>query len=145
VAEQVRQVDIMPTLLDLVGIVPPAGISGRSLRPLVEGKDKGLRPAYVETYGFGRDPKFFMRGLRVPEWKYIDSPTDLRVKPQLYDLKQDPREMRNVIQQNPQIVAQLQALLSQETSLTRPERESEAWTDEESAIVEERLRNLGYF
>ena len=145
VTAQARQVDLMPTLLELTGLIPPSGISGRSLVPLVQGRDQAVRPAYMETYGFGRDPNFFMRGLRLPEWKYIDSPTDLRVRPQLYDLAADPGERRNVLQQHPEVAAEMQRLLTQETTAAAPARENEIWTAEESAIVQERLRNLGYF
>lgn len=145
VHEQARQVDVMPTLLELAEVDPPTGISGRSLLRLAKGTERGLRPAYMETYGFGRDPDFFMRGLRTPEWKYIDSPTDRRVKPQLYALTSDPLETHNVIRRYPQVAAEMKEMLAAETRLASGNHSSEAWTAEEEGIVEERLRNLGYF
>lgn len=145
VADQVRQVDILPTLLELAGAPPPAGIAGRSLLPFLRGAEHGARPAYMETYGFGRDPNFFMRGLRVPQWKYIDSPTDARVQPQLYDLVTDPAEKRNVMGYYPDVVAELKRLLAQETTIATAEHASEVWTPDEETVVADRLRDLGYF
>jgi arylsulfatase A-like enzyme/Tfp pilus assembly protein PilF len=90
---QVSTVDVMPTVLDLVGLPPEPEIDGRSLARLV------LHPAaeapgvaYAETYF----PRFHygwqhLRAMRDGRWKYIEAPT-----PELYDVQQDPGETRNV-------------------------------------------------
>lgn len=50
IEEQVRLVDLMPTVLDLLGIKRVGGkIDGRSLLPVVNGKKLNL-PAYSETF-----------------------------------------------------------------------------------------------
>ncbi|RME21218.1 MAG: hypothetical protein D6798_18690 [Deltaproteobacteria bacterium] len=48
VADDVSQVDVMPTLLDLVGMQPAAGVDGRSLVPLLEGDPLPPRPALTQ-------------------------------------------------------------------------------------------------
>jgi hypothetical protein len=45
----VRDIDIAPTLLDLVGIRPPATFKGRSLLPVMRGGEFSGYPAYMET------------------------------------------------------------------------------------------------
>jgi len=45
----VRDIDIAPTLLDLVGIRPPASFKGRSLLPVMRGGEFHGYPAYMET------------------------------------------------------------------------------------------------
>lgn len=145
ISDQVRQVDIMPTILEFAGIRPPSPISGRSLSPLLDGTDSQLRPAYMEAHSFGRDPTYFIRGIRTPNWKYIDSPTDKRVRPQLYHLMSDPREKRNVIRGHPEVVADLRKMLEGETSRGDQAHATEDWNAEEANVVETRLRNLGYF
>lgn len=145
VTAQARQVDIMPTLLQLAGIEPPSALSGRSLMPLIRGVEKGTRPAYMEARAFGRDPTFFMRGIRTADWKFVDSPSDPRVKPQLYSLPVDPLEHRNLVRDYPQIVGEMKRLMDQETTTVSARGEVETWTEEETTLVEERLRNLGYF
>lgn len=145
VTAQARQVDIMPTVLDLTGVQEPAVLSGDSLMPLIRGEENGTRAAYLEARAFGRDPHFNLRGLRIPDWKYVDSPTDGRLKPQLYSLSGDPLERHNVIDKHPQIAAELRKLIVEETAAPWPPKEGEAWNEEESTVVEGRLRDLGYF
>ncbi len=90
---QVSTVDVMPTVLDLVGLAPQPGIDGRSLARLVlhpPAESPGF--AYAETYF----PRFHygwqhLRAMRDGKWKYIEAPT-----PELYDVEQDPGETRNV-------------------------------------------------
>lgn len=57
ISEQVRSIDILPTLLDLTGIEPPPGIDGVSLVPLMEGRAlpeaAGLAWSYAPSTNFG--------------------------------------------------------------------------------------------
>jgi arylsulfatase A-like enzyme/tetratricopeptide (TPR) repeat protein len=90
---QVSTVDLVPTVLDLVGLPPQPEIDGRSLARLV--LDPGAdwhELAYSETYF----PRFHfgwqhLRALRDGHWKYIEAP-----RPELYDVVQDPGETRNL-------------------------------------------------
>ena len=90
---QVSTVDVMPTVLDLVGLSPEPGLDGRSLARLVlhpAAESPGV--AYSETYF----PRFHygwqhLRAMRDGKWKYIEAPT-----PELYDVQQDPGETKNV-------------------------------------------------
>jgi arylsulfatase A-like enzyme/tetratricopeptide (TPR) repeat protein len=90
---QVATVDLMPTVLDLVGLPPQNGIDGRSLvrSVLHPESDEGGR-AYSETY-FTRFHYGWqhLRSLRDGAWKYIDAPT-----PELYAIRDDPGETKNV-------------------------------------------------
>src|SRR5512139_3520064 len=90
---QVSTVDVMPTVLDLVGLPPQPKIDGRSLARLVL-HPAGSAPelAYSETYF----PRFHygwqhLRAVRDGKWKYIEAPT-----PELYDVQQDPGETKNL-------------------------------------------------
>jgi arylsulfatase A-like enzyme/Tfp pilus assembly protein PilF len=93
VAGQVSTADVMPTLLDLLGLEPQPGVDGRSLA--LEMMRPGTRPpatAYLETYF----PRYHfgwqhLRAARDGRYKYIDAP-----EPELYDLEADPGETRNV-------------------------------------------------
>lgn len=145
VSTQTRQVDIMPTILEVAGLPVPAGLSGKSVFPLMRGDESGTRAAYIEARAFGRDPNFNLRGIRTPDWKYVDSPTDGRVKQQLYSLKADPQEKHNVIDRFPTITAQLKQLMDQETAAIQSSTTTEDWSEAENAVVEGRLRDLGYF
>jgi arylsulfatase A-like enzyme/tetratricopeptide (TPR) repeat protein len=93
VADPVRSVDVMPTVLDLLGAPPAAGISGVSLVPLMTGTKRELGlDAYSEAmyplhhYGWSD-----LRALRSGRYKVIDAP-----RPELYDVDRDPAETTNL-------------------------------------------------
>jgi arylsulfatase A-like enzyme/tetratricopeptide (TPR) repeat protein len=88
----VRHVDIVPTILDSVGAPADATLPGRSLNgPIRLGTDTD-RPEYFEAMmgnlSRGWAP---LRGVLVGREKYIDVPI-----PELYDLAQDPHELKNL-------------------------------------------------
>jgi len=84
----VSQVDLMPTILDLTGRQAPEGIHGRSLRPLMQGRDVPWRDhAFCQ-----RANHQFM--LRTATHKYVFGPKPRMAA--LYDLKADPDENRNL-------------------------------------------------
>jgi arylsulfatase A-like enzyme/Tfp pilus assembly protein PilF len=93
VADPVRSVDVMPTVLDLLGVPAPRDISGVSLVPLMSGATRELGlDAYSEAlyplhhYGWSD-----LRALRAGRYKVIDAP-----RPELYDLDRDPQEATNL-------------------------------------------------
>lgn len=84
--------DIVPTVLDLLGLPAPAAIQGRSLRPALGGKSLPARPVYIESlspyYEMGWAP---MQGFIAGNEKFVRSPL-----PELYDLAQDFGEEKNL-------------------------------------------------
>jgi choline-sulfatase len=93
VADTVRSVDVMPTVLDLLGMAPADDVDGQSVVPLMTGAvlELGLA-AYAEAvyprYHYGWSD---LRSLTSGRFKYIEAP-----RPELYDLGQDPNETRNL-------------------------------------------------
>jgi arylsulfatase A-like enzyme/Tfp pilus assembly protein PilF len=94
---QVENVDIMPTLLDLLGITVPTVVQGRSLVPLLAGgRSAADRMAYSESYY----PRYHygwseLRSLRTVRYQYIQAP-----RPELYDIVRDPMERTNIFGQS---------------------------------------------
>lgn len=93
-----RTVDVMPTLLELLGLkdATPA-VSGRSLAGALGGATLDDEPTFAESltplihYGWSD-----LRAIRDGRWKYILAP-----RPELYDLDRDPGERQNLIEQEP--------------------------------------------
>ncbi len=124
--DYVHMKDIMPTILDLLGIKTKIKFDGRSLLPLMQGKPRVQEPEYYIT------ECTWMRkhGWRTPEWKYIHAlEPDFHFKPEieLYNLLTDPEENNNVAKQNPEIVEMLEARMQKwiakrekETGRTNP-------------------------
>jgi arylsulfatase A-like enzyme len=92
---RVRLIDIAPSILDLLGLPAPAEIQGTSLLPHISGRQKANLGSYVETY-FPRENYGWSElvGLIEGDWKLIKAP-----KPELYNLKTDPREIVNAFVQ----------------------------------------------
>ncbi len=88
----VRHVDILPTVLDLLGIAPPANLPGRTLLTASNGEHEP-RPSYFEAMTAmlkrGWAP---LTGIVAGGDKYIDLPDN-----ELYDLRADPREQKNLV------------------------------------------------
>jgi arylsulfatase A-like enzyme len=92
-------VDYAPTFLDYAGLPIPADIQGRSLRPVFE--SGGQTPAdwrkavYYHYYEFPQPHHVHPHyGVRSEQYKLMYFP-DLN-EWELYDLKKDPNELRNV-------------------------------------------------
>lgn len=96
VDEYVLNLDIAPTLLDYAGIKIPADMQGESMKPLLTkgGKKDWRKEVYYHYYerSFGLTAHY---GIRTPNYKLMHfyDPIDSW---ELYDLKKDPDEMRNV-------------------------------------------------
>jgi arylsulfatase A-like enzyme/Flp pilus assembly protein TadD len=105
----VRTVDVAPTILDMLKLPPLEGIQGTSLLPLMNGEslDLGL-VGYGESIEahivFGAS---VLRFARKGQWKYIH-----KVKPELFDLTEDPGELENLSSIHPEVVERLRAELS---------------------------------
>jgi len=111
IADPVRSIDIMPTVLDLLGTGAPSGISGISLVPLLTGAKSELAlDAYSEAmyplhhYGWSD-----LHALRSGRYKVIDAP-----RPELYDIDRDPNETTNLFAERKtlgdRMIAQLRTL-----------------------------------
>ena len=92
--------DLAPTLLDVAGVSTPANMQGRSLVPLLKGSQPEWRSSFlIELYSdnvFPRIVKMGYKAVRNQRWKYIHY-LELNGMDELYDLKTDPYEMKNLI------------------------------------------------
>ena len=110
---QVRTTDILPTVLDMAGIAAPDNLQGKSLSPYFDGSETKDRTAFGETdypLRFGWSP---LRSVRVDGQKLIEAP-----RPELYDLRADPGEVKNVYTPENDSVKSLRAMLAELPSST---------------------------
>jgi arylsulfatase A-like enzyme len=143
VAEQVRLVDIMPTVLDALEVPEPPGIVGRSLLPLARGVG-GDRPLLG---GFLSNTEQAVV-IRHQGMKYVFSPnrTALRQKhkqenEELYDLRTDPEERMNLVALGHPRLEHLRQKAKRWLSGPRPAPAPKVDFDQRTV---ERLRALGY-
>jgi arylsulfatase A len=107
-------VDVMPTLLDYAGIPVPAGLPGRSVRPVIEGRTDGVRDAVIGTMAIARrdaaagPPPVGGPGgefIRTRQWYYFGYYGEDRHE--LYDMESDPDQQHDVSAVHPQVVNHL--------------------------------------
>jgi N-acetylglucosamine-6-sulfatase len=91
-------VDIAPTLLELAGAPIPKEMHGQSLAPLFKGNPRKWRESFLtEYFAEERFPNIASwQAVRSARWKYVHY-TELEGADELYDLKADPGEMKNLI------------------------------------------------
>lgn len=107
IRQQAREIDLLPTVLDLLGGNASANVQGSSLVPAFSGHTVPTDYSYEETLY----PKINMgwselRGIHTADWMYVRAP-----KPELYNLDQDPGELNNVIDAHPKEYRRLDAQL----------------------------------
>jgi N-acetylglucosamine-6-sulfatase len=103
VDDQVLTVDMAPSLLELAGAPALQDIDGRSWVRLVKSGDPDWRKSWFYYYNYEKEFPYTpnVRGVRTADWKYIHYPHGDggpdRHMAELYDLKNDPGEDRNLI------------------------------------------------
>jgi arylsulfatase A-like enzyme/thioredoxin-like negative regulator of GroEL len=137
VSQQARTIDLLPTVLDLLGGKASPAVQGTSLVPAFTGKPVATEYSYEETMY----PKFIMnwaplRGIHTDDWMYVRAP-----KPELYDLKNDPAELHNVIDAHPKEYRELDKQLKLLIGNNGMEKVVSQQMDPQTM---ERLRSLGY-
>jgi arylsulfatase A len=97
--------DLMPTFADLGGAKTPEGLDGISIRRALLGQSQ---PAHEFMYWEFHE-RGFQQAVRMGDWKAVRLAKD---KPlELYDLKTDLKEERDVAAANPAVVAKVEAYL----------------------------------
>lgn len=80
--------DLYPTLSQLAGLPNPKEVTGKSLVPILQGKETQVRGSLFTAY------RNTVRAVREGDWKLIRYPE--RDYTQLFDLKRDPLELNNL-------------------------------------------------
>lgn len=139
VTDQVRSLDLVPTVMSAVGLPVPDALDGMDLMPLLRGEPRASTPAaYAESFY----PRFHygwseLRSMRADGWKAIDAP-----RPELYNLREDPHELRNLYEAQRALADRMIA------EAARLDRDFTSGAPVEAvqpdADTMERLRSLGY-
>jgi arylsulfatase A-like enzyme/Tfp pilus assembly protein PilF len=138
VTERVGAVDVLPTVLGLLGLPAPEGLPGRDLRAAWKGRLRA-EALYSESL-FGRLNCRWssLRGWTTGEWKLVQG-----AETELYNLTEDPRETHDVAPMETERVARMRTALQAAVARMAPGGES-ARPAAISPEQAERLRSLGY-
>jgi arylsulfatase A-like enzyme/tetratricopeptide (TPR) repeat protein len=135
---RVRLNDIMPTVLDALKIPVNPEVQGESLLPFIDGKKSENLTCYLEsfypteTFGWSE-----LIGIVDGDWKFIRAP-----RSEIYDLKKDPKEEKDLASREARTAALLNRKLDEviRTYVSNAEPGRRTLTGDE----EDRLRSLGY-
>lgn len=150
---QVRSIDVAPTVLEILGLLPPADPQRDSFDgvSLVDICQEGGGPdllSYSETcHEVSPDAwhtfKTHFLGLRDGEWKYIYD--KLTGNEELYILDEDPSEMNNLALSRPEVASSFRDRLRELLNDYPESGEAEArMSGSDIELVVDRLRGLGY-
>ncbi len=147
ISDQVGQIDILPTIIDLVGLPQGNIFHGRSLCPLINGEQMEERPLYLEVFPFitAREGNWLV-GIRTPQWKFVFAPKNRKRRPELYNLKDDPKELHNLIDKREDVAQMLKEEILKIPSVNLEEVELPGikMSETEDEEMGKRLKGLGY-
>jgi hypothetical protein len=144
VAANVSLVDAMPTLLARLGVAGPAQMQGVDRWGLVDGagsREPDIEPDFVYTEGtfFGNRPFHTLTQTgRHGGWKLILD--RLRDTKELYDIRSDPNELRDLYAERPDQVHRLAELMRAQYEQNRMAMDGHRMVEQERG--EEKLREL---
>jgi len=134
-----EMIDVMPTILDLLGLEVPPAVQGHSLLPIVRGEGRPPYIAFSESARGGGERAVALGGFRL----LIDGGDDAA---RLFNLASDPTEIEDVAASEPDKVEVMRRHLDDWQKMVAavsldPDLRSEEPLDAETL---ERLKSLGY-
>lgn len=104
-------VDIFPTFVDIAGAVPSPTLDGKSLVPFLKTGESPDHPKTIISQFHGENLAMSWYMIREKDTKAVFWGTGSEHEPQLFNLTLDPNEKKNLAQEQPDLVAHLEALM----------------------------------
>jgi len=134
----VQSIDIMPTIFDLVGVEIPHYVQGKSLLPLMQNKK-----TTIHEYVYGQSSTGGY--LRSHNWKLILD-QNIMYEDKLYNIKNDPQELRNVCRQHLEVYYMLKTKLKEFIeSLPVYKEKEDSFLPSIDPKTQERIKKTGYW
>ena len=139
----VRHVDIFPTLAHLMNIpINQKNIDGRNLLNLMNGKSENEIPAIIESMPLLEKPLGDVIGVRTSKYKYFRSRVNPKLDVSLFDLVDDPKEIKNIASSKPDIIIDMELILT-DNFKNIPDVKEEI-TNDKKKLALKTLKEMGY-
>ena len=139
ILQQVRHVDIFPTIEDIVSLPKKQNVDGYSILPLMQDKLLEEIPAYIESPPSVMKNSKKIIGIRTSNYKMIKQADSNEIL-ELYNIIDDPLEEKNIVKDYPEVVLSLDKKLSKIRNLVVSSNDS----NQRDKKIENVLKRLGY-
>jgi len=146
-----ENVDLWPTVLELVGLPPLSDVDGRSLVPQIVAAAQG-EPPESDGVAFAQIDQRWARTRESPRpmvavnqgrWRLVFRPK-VPAQSELYDKLQDPREQRDIAADRPKVTEELNEMAIGYLDSPPPPWGDETPSVEVDEMLMNQLRALGY-
>ena len=145
ISTQTSSIDIFPTILDLIKTSTKINHRGQSLIHLFSNAENDERVVMLDGADYPLAQHDNTIGLRTKKYKYFRNRFSKSKNVHLYDLENDPLELSNIREQNPDVIENLEQELSQISPTgSFVFKKTHELSDEENKYIEKELRKLGY-
>ncbi len=142
ISQQIRLIDVFPTICDMIGITGERNVDGISVYPLLQGKKIEDVAAYIESSPAIQIKTDDVIGIRTNRYKYFRNRYDSSKDIHLYDLKNDPYEDENLADKSKETCAKMEGILK--NIINGFSLEKVCYEDNNDKKVENVLKKLGY-
>jgi arylsulfatase A-like enzyme len=134
----VESIDVLPTVLDVVGLDAPPDIDGTSLLPIVHGRARASEQIAIS------ESLFYGRRIGVATHSYHLLTSLIGDRTQLFEYRVDPLEQRDISAENPEISTRLTNYAKAWNAMVKKGAYEQKDAQEIKQSTIDRLKALGY-
>ena len=142
ISEQVTNLDIFPTIFEILDIPYENSKDGRSLTPLIQNKQLDHKDIFLHTIPYEHESLLDSIGIRTGKYKYFRNSKELKNNVHLYNLEIDPFENNNISNNNPEIIEKMENIIK--NMMNESDQVNTDITKEEEEEISKELKKLGY-
>lgn len=144
--QQVRSVDIFPTLFEILNLPKIEKTRGQSLLSIMQDQAINESIAYLDSAALRKESKYKDTiGVRTSNFKYFRDRTDEKKDIHLFDLHNDPLEENNICEVRTDVVAEMELQLATiQNNKNFSFKKTKVLTDDEVQKAKDILKTLGY-
>jgi len=142
ITEQVSTLDIFPTIFEILKIPYTKTKYSNSLIPLINNETIIEKPLFLHTIPYEKESSSDKVGIRTNNYKYFRNSRDPKKNVHLYNLITDPYEIKNIAQDNSEIISNMEELLDNFKNISSSSKP--ILDQKEEQKISDELKKLGY-